>query len=385
MASVRWLFASTALGFGGMFLTLAALPAEAVRHGASPGVAGIVTTVLFAATVLMQVFVGRLVTRLGLLPSLALGLVALGLPAPLYLLDYGLPWWLAVSAVRGAGFGVVAVIGSLLAARIVAPSQLGRSIGLYGLAIAISNLIGTPLGVALASAGHFGWVALFATMPLLAIACLAPIHRRPADPGTAAPRAPAATRRVIRLIIGPSFVLFAVTFTGGGLVSYLPIERPSGSSAAVALFVFSATGALCRFAAGSLADRIGSRVVLTVGISIAVVGVIALGSTVGLVEATPLVLAAAVFGLGFGTAQNLTLVMTFGRAGVAGAATASAFWNGAFDLGTSIGAYVIGAIAASSVGLGWTLGGCAVLIGVSVLTLREPQSMDGPVEPSHAS
>src|SRR5205085_10800457 len=102
----------------------------------------------------------------GIGPVLAAGLVALGAPAPLYVLSDGLGWLSAVSAVRGAGFAVLTVLGSSLAALVVPPERRGESIGLYGLAIAVPNLVAVPAGVALVLAGHSGSVAWLAASPV---------------------------------------------------------------------------------------------------------------------------------------------------------------------------------------------------------------------------
>jgi hypothetical protein len=62
---------------------------------------------------------------------------------------------------------------------------------------------------------------------------------------------------------------------------------------------------------------------------------------------------AAVFGVGYGAAQNLTLLAAFARAGSSGAGTASALWNASFDAGTALGAIALGG-AAAGIGLAWT-------------------------------
>jgi len=88
-----------------------------------------------------------------------------------------------------------------------------------------------------------------------------------------------------------------------------------------------------------------------------------------------LVVAAGVLGLGYGSVQNLTLVIAFRRAGEAGAATASALWNGAFDTGTALGAFAVGAIAAAGVGLPWSFAlsaGAVLLVLPIALLLRTP-------------
>ncbi len=67
-----------------------------------------------------------------------------------------------------------------------------------------------------------------------------------------------------------------------------------------------------------------------------------------------LVVAVLVFGLGYGAVQNITLVIAFARAGAAGAPTASAVWNAAFDAGTALGAFGVGALADTGLGLPWS-------------------------------
>jgi predicted MFS family arabinose efflux permease len=65
------------------------------------------------------------------------------------------------------------------------------------------------------------------------------------------------------------------------------------------------------------------------------------------------VLGAALFGAGYGAAQNLTLLAAFARAGPGGTTAASAMWNASFDAGTAVGALVLGLLAAG-IGLPWT-------------------------------
>jgi len=282
----------------------------------------------------------------------------MGLPSPFYVLDDGLGWISALSAVRGAGFAVLTVLGATLAARVAPPERRGESVGLYGLAIAIPNLVAVPAGVALVLDGHVGWLAWLAASPVLG-AFLVPLLVRSVapEPGSG----PAGTRRAaVRAALLPSAVLFLVTMAGGGLVTFLPIERPDGVLATVALLLFGVTGAVTRWRSGTLSDRLGTGLLLPLALVVAAVGLVL--TAVGLGGGTGWVLAgAAVFGAGYGAAQNLTLVAAFARAGNAGTTTASAMWNASFDAGTAIGALVLGFVAAG-IGLDWTY----VVVGASL-------------------
>ena len=110
------------------------LPLWAVDGGAWVGSAGLVTTALLAATVACQLMVPLAERRLGLPRLLAIGLVALGLPTPLYLVSQDLGWLAGVSAVRGIGFAILTVVGASLAATLAPPERRGEAIGLHGLA-----------------------------------------------------------------------------------------------------------------------------------------------------------------------------------------------------------------------------------------------------------
>jgi predicted MFS family arabinose efflux permease len=340
----------TGLGFASYCLTLASLPTYAVTGGAAESTAGVVTAVFLVVTILVQLTVPALTARFGVGPVLVAGLVAMGVPSPFYVLDDGLAWISALSAVRGGGFAVLTVLGATLAAQVAPPGRRGESIGLYGLAIAVPNLVAVPAGVALVLDGHVGWLSWLAASPVLG-ALLVPRLMRSLGPQ---PRpGPAGTRRAaVTAAILPSVVLFLVTLAGGGLVTFLPIERPDGVVATVALLLFGTTGAITRWRAGLLADRLGSRLLLPLALVAGAVGM--LMTSVGFWTGDGWVLAgAALFGASYGATQNLTLLAAFARAGEGGTTTASAMWNIAFDSGTAVGALGLGFLAAG-IGLDWT-------------------------------
>jgi predicted MFS family arabinose efflux permease len=368
LAPVRRLAGLSALGFSSFFLTLASVPSFAVRSGTSSAAAGAVTAAMLASTVLTQALVPTLERRLGTPRLLALGLLALGAPAPLYLISSRLGWLIAVSVVRGLGFAVLTVLGALLATREAPPGRNGEAIGIYGLSIAGPNLIAVPGGVALTSYGHFSWVAVLAACPVLAVPLAGGFHAAAAQAAAAQPvRHTAAARATV----APSLMLLVVTLAGGGLVTFLPIQLPRGSLASIALFLFGIAAALCRWQAGTLGDRIGARRLLPVALVAGTAGLVTVALALfddhaGPGRALPLLVGAAVFGAGYGATQNLTLIVAFARAGPGNSVTASAIWNAAFDAGTAVGAYGVGLAAATALGLPGTYLVCAGLIALAV-------------------
>jgi predicted MFS family arabinose efflux permease len=357
----------TVLGFASYCLTLASLPAYAVLGGARESLAGLVTAALLLVTIAGQSAVPTATVRFGEKRVLAAGLVALGAPAPFYVLDDGLGWLSALSAVRGLGFAVLTVLGASLAARAAPAERRGEAVGIYGLAIAIPNLVAVPAGVALVLDGHVGWLAWLSASPVLGLLLVPALFRAlPAAP----PPGPSGTgRAAARAALAPSVVLFVVTLAGGGLVTFVPIERPDGALATAALLVFGITGAITRWRTGQLADRLATRALLPAAVVVGAVGMllVAHGLTAGDVE---LLIGAAVFGAGFGAGQNLTLLAAFRRAGEGGTTAASAMWNAAFDAGTAAGALLLGLLAAG-IGLPWTYAAVAAgLAGMLPIAVR---------------
>ena len=321
---------------------------------------------MLATTVATQGLVPWLILRLGSGPALALGLVLLGAPAPLYGLSPHLAVLLPVSAVRGTGFALLTVIGATLTGRVAPRERHGESVGLYGPAIALPNLGAVPRGVALTQAGHFPLVAILAACPVLAC-------RWPSAPGWAVgsglrcgregPEPPEAarvrprartlsSRRVALLTMAPSVVLLLVTAARRRAVDVPADPAAERGVATVALLVFGAAaahGAVAGGRAGRPGRLAGAAAGVLVAAAAGLVGVGAVPARRGVVRLVLLV-AVLVFGLGYGAVQNVTLVIAFARAGAAGAPTASAVWNAAFDTGTALGAFGVGALADAGLG-----------------------------------
>jgi MFS family permease len=213
-------------GFSGYAALLAVAPLWVVTGGATAAGAGLVNGVLLVATVLTQLAVPRALATWGTGPVLVAGLVLLGAPAPAYLLSESLPWVLGLSAVRGAGFGVLTVIGSAVVARLVPASRRGAAIGVYGLSVAVPNLLLLPGSVPVVDRWGFGPVFWAGALPLLGVpaaVALARVLRRTESAGRSwADVGRVAGLRALSGIVSPTIVLFSVTMAGGALLTFAP-------------------------------------------------------------------------------------------------------------------------------------------------------------------
>jgi hypothetical protein len=354
-------------GFTGFFVTLSALPAWIASQGSSTASAGATTTVMLGVTVACQPLVPALLRRLPTTAVVALGMVALGAPAPaLIWADSGAGLY-AICAIRGVGFAIFTIAGTVSTGEI-APGRHGELAGLYGLAAAIPNVAFVPLSVLLLHDVGFWPVAVLAALPVpgALFAIGAGSRRSGAGPhgvGAASPVSGAGA--AVRRALAPAAVLCGLTIAGGAVVTILPITR-SGFVATAGLAVFGATAAAARWQAGARVRRHGVGVLLPVACVIAAAGLLALAAGLSGGGAVAVLVGCGVAGVGYGAAQSLTLVAAFARTGPRARATASAVWNVAFDSGTAVGAVLIGALTATSLGV-W--GAFAVLAALALASV----------------
>src|SRR5690606_8357689 len=141
--------------------------------------------------------------------------------------------------------------------------------------------------------------------------------RPPAGPAGPAPRHAdghverRARRRARNAALGPATVLMVVTLTSGGFMTFLPIARPDGALASVALLVWGTIGGLSRWRVGLIADRVGLKWLLPASSALNIVGISTVAAGLLLQGAsswTVIVIGSAVLGAGYGAVQNLTLV-----------------------------------------------------------------------------
>ena len=342
------LAAMTCAGFSGYALLLTVAPLWAVEGGAGTAGSGLVNGVLLLFTVLTQLLVPRSLERFGWGPVLVAGLVLMGVPGILYGLSDGLAAILGLSALRGVGFGVLTVTGSAAVAALVDPRRRGEAIGVYGLAVAIPNLVLLPAGPWIAETFGFWWVFGLNVLPLVGIPAalrLASTIRPAARHGDAV--APIdADVSVLRLLLRPILLLLAVTLAGGAVITFTPQAVESPSVAAGGLFLMGLAAAVSRWRAGVLADRHGAQRFVVPMVALTGVAMAGVAWAVASTDNGALFLVSMlVLGLCYGGLQNLTLLISFAAVSSRHHNRASAWWNIGFDAGTALGSVAVGVIA----------------------------------------
>jgi predicted MFS family arabinose efflux permease len=350
----------------GFQLLLSVVPLYTDGAGGGSLGAGLATAAFMLSTVVAQVQMPQVLDRFGYRAVLAVGLLFLGLPAFFYAAAQTLASILAVTLLRGVGFGIATVVFAALMVELAPPGRRGEALGLLGVAIALPAIFCTALGLWLVERFGYGTAFLLgAVAPLLGIAAIFGIRTVPTPGRERVERTAGFFAGLRRGPLLRVFLVFAATTTAGGIiVTFLPLAVTQGSglfSAAGALLVVGITSATSRWWAGRFGDRRDARLLLSPGLLAAAFGMSVLPS-----GGTFLVGGAALFGIGFGLLQNVTLVLIMERVSESEYGLGSTLWNVAFDAGTGLGAFVFGFVIAAF-GYSWAFYLCAVLVSSALV------------------
>ena len=354
------------------FLLLSVVPLYASGGDESSVAAGLTTGAMMLATVITEFFTTGFLTRFGYRVGLATGIVLLGAPPLLLPLSDALPLILLVSLIRGVGLAITVVAGTSLAAALSPAGRRGEMLGVYGLAISVPAIVALPAGVWLSEEIGFTAVfllsALFVPVALLATAYFQAPH----------PKSAQGSHNLLVALRWPgiatqTMIFISTTIAAGVFVTFLPlaVDGDSAGIAALGLLAQSATSAVSRWAIGRAADRYGAGRLLVPTMAVTALGAACL---IAVDSSVAVVLGMALFGVGYGGAQSVTLMLMFERAPRNEIDRVSSVWNLAFDGGLGIGAVGFGYLTAAT-GYPWGFAVIALIlfaaVGLSVVDVRE--------------
>jgi MFS family permease len=333
------LFGAAFLIFFALDFYIPVLPFYVVERGGSENAVGLLMGIFTFFSVVLRPFQGRRADRTGRKKLLLLGigvyalagLALLALPAvgPLFV----------IRALQGLGWGAFLLAFNTMAIDLAPPARRGEAVGLIGIAPPLSLATAPLLGEALRGTGG-GYTLLFAISVAAALGALllaALIKEPPADRGAAAGIQPLLSRKVLL----PSLMIFFITFTFGGIITFLPLLARAREIPAVGVFftVFALTAMVFRPITGRLSDRWGRPAVFIPGLIIIFLALV----TIALADSTGLLLLGGIlFGGGMGAAHPSILALAADRLAAGERGVGMATYTAAFDLGIVAGAILLG-------------------------------------------
>ena len=350
-AGSRWALGALALGAFAIgtaeLMVVGILNLIARDQHVSVSAAGQIVTAYALGIAVGAPVVTALTARLGrrLLLCLALGTFVAGNILAAAATSFGL--LLAARFVTGTVHGLFIGVASVIAAGLVPPERRGQAISMVFGGIAVSTVVGVPLGTLIGQAA--GWRAAFVVVIVLAAGALAAsLMLVPSVSATGSARlgsqAGAALVPRVLAILGIGLVLMGGQFTA---FTYLTpfLQRLTGiSGGAVSgfLLVFGVAAAAGTILGGKAADRSAPTALLAANLAV----IIALGFLY-LVRATPALVAVGLAAWGLATfaiipAFQLRVITLAGR----GADLAATLGASAVNAGIAIGSLVGGAVIA---------------------------------------
>ncbi|MEV6780533.1 MFS transporter [Streptomyces syringium] len=369
------LFAAGVATFALLYSTQALLPAISADLGVTPDQASWTVSAATGALAVAVVPLSALSERFGRRAMMTAALCVAAFVSLLVPFAPDLGWLIALRAVQGVALAGLPASAMAFLAEEVRPKALVGAIGLFVAGNAIGGMSGRIVTGWVAQA--WGWRAGLAAVGLMAMVC-AVVFRllipkaRHFTPATVSPRALARTvgghlsdpllRRLYA--IGALFMtVFGAVYT---VIGYRLVEAPFSLPQGVvgSIFLVYLVGTVSSAAAGKLVGRLGRRGALYLAVGTTTAGLLlSLSESLGAVL-LGLVLITAGFFAGHAVASS-----SVSRAAKTGRAQASALYQTAYYLGSSLG----GTVGAAAYGLGGWDGtvvlGLVAMVAAASITL----------------
>ncbi|MFI8518394.1 MFS transporter [Streptomyces sp. NPDC085481] len=369
------LFAAGVATFALLYSTQALLPAVSAEFGATASAASWTVSAATGALALCVLPLSALSERVGRRSMMTVSLVVAVVVGLLVPLAPNLEVLVALRAVQGAALAGVPASAMAFLAEEVRPKALVAAIGLFVAGNSIGGMSGRIVTGWVAQI--WGWRAALAAVGLMALLCAVAFRAllpkaRHFTPGSLNPgelvrtvRSHLADPLLMRLYaIGALFMtVFGAVYT---VIGYRLVEAPFSLPQGVigSIFLIYLVGTVSSAAAGKLVGRLGRRGALYLAVSTTTAGLL-----LSLADALPAVLAGLVLITAGFFAGHAVASSSVSRTAKTGRAQASALYQSAYYVGSSVGG-TLGAIAFHAGGwAGTVLIGLVAVLGVVSITL----------------
>lgn len=336
----------TFLGFLDTHLLIPIMALYAAELGAGLGMTGLIIGIYSITNTPANILFGRLIDRVGHRAPLIVGLIGDAVSMFLYALARLPVQLLLLRAFHGATGGLVGPATMSIMANYSPPARKGRAMSVYGIALALTTLVGYGLSGLMAS--RFGYQAIFllgAAVLVVAAGLSITLPGARKGDGQVAQAGSASARALMKRkgLITAYASIFAQYFAFGGVVTLLPIYvKGAGMEAfhvGMLLAIFAVVFIALQFPTGSISDRAGRLAPAVAGLSLGIVSLVLLPSAAvfGLLAAVMAVYGAA-YGLLFPAISALVADNTSAEERGLGTGLFHAF----LTAGVALGAPVIG-------------------------------------------
>ncbi|PKR85261.1 MFS transporter [Heyndrickxia camelliae] len=330
--------------FLGFQMTLPTIPLFVEKLGGNDQLIGYVVGIFTFSALLLRPFAGNLLeTRgRGLVYMFGLAIFVLSVGSFGFLMSIALLFLMRV--IQGVGWGFSTTASGTIATDLIPASRRGEGMGYFGLSGNLALAFGPSLGLALAHPDTLSFKYFFlicAGLGLVALLLSSRVKFKKVE------KKAEVTKRKLDVFeknaLRPSILLFFITITFGGIASFLPLYTAERHIEGIQLYflVYALALMATRTFAGQLYDRKGHQAVFIPGTILILAAMILLA---WLPNSTVLFIAAALYGLGFGSVQPALQAWAIEKSPMNRRGMANATFFSFFDLGVGLGAMVFGQI-----------------------------------------
>jgi MFS family permease len=330
--------------FLSLFQLLPTAPFRILDLGGSTAAAGLFLGMLTYASALSAPVTGALADRIGKRRMLLVTSLAIAGFSIAYALSGS--YWLPLVLVffHGLFWSGLLSASSAYMTDVIPEDRRAEGIGYWGMSTMLATAVAPAVGLWVYRRG-WGWLCAGTALLNVVMAVIA--WRLPPDTAVAARMTPERFfgRNLVEWrVVAVAMSLFVCSFGYGGITSFVAVMAERNGITPKSLFftAFALTVLATRVVSGRIADRVGHRRFLLPCLGLVTVG---LALTAVAHTRAQLVVAAAVFGLGFGNQYPafVSHVLRYVDPGRRGAAFGGIL--AAFDTGIGTGSIAVGAIA----------------------------------------
>lgn len=335
------MIAATALLFTSFYMLYPTLPQFITKIGGTDSDVGLAMGVFMLASVLCRPLVGGLLDRYGRRPFIVIGFLLFSVAMYLYGWVGGVVGLMGLRVLHGVSWAFSSTANQTAITDMIPTARRGEGLGWLGMAMTLAMAVGPAIGLWIEQSMSFRALFLLGTglssmALLLTLGARMPVlhMQRTIDPRSYIP-----DRSMLPIMAAVFFVFVAYS----SVSTFLPLFTKSiNVNSGIFFLVFAATLGLTRPLGGRLSDRFGEAAVIAPALAIAVLGMIALSLSGGLLG---VLISAVLFGIGYGSAQPVLQSFALRLVGSNRRGMANASVTTATDLGIGLGAMMLGTIA----------------------------------------
>jgi len=330
--------------FLGFQMTLPTLPLFVKELGGSDQLIGVIVGVFTFSALLFRPYAGQALETKGrrFVYMIGLGVFVLSVGTMGFITS--ILFLIVVRVIQGVGWGFSTTATGTIATDLIPPKRRGEGMGYFGLSGNIALAFGPALGLTLV--GKISFTSLFlicATLGLVAFLLSSTIRYKKVE------KSPDKTTTVKfdifeKTALQPSVLLFFITVTFGGIATFLPVYTLEKNVTGIESYflVYALFLMLSRTFAGKIYDNKGHTYVFPPGTILIIIAMFLLA---WLPNTTVLLIAASLYGLGFGSVQPALQAWAVDKAANNRKGMANATFFSFFDVGVGLGAILFGQLA----------------------------------------